>query len=199
VSISGTATGISGSTHETGTFTFQLQATGESTLSLNLDSLIRTETASAFSSTRQCQWSGNDGVQHDTPVQNCLLPVDWIVPTLTLETQSTKLNQSVSSSADQNVSVQALSLSAPPTNGSGDAQKVAQLSSAKLSLDATTMLPTSLSFNVHPDKDENTNIPVIVRYSDYRQVSGASIPFHIQKYQNNGLVLDLQVETAEVQ
>ena len=198
VQLTGSAKAYAGSSQPEGTFSAALQSTGESTLQLNLAELSRTETTGAFSPVPQCLWAGADGVQHDAAQHNCFLPVHWLVPVLALQTQAMKLNHTASTAMDKDVAVQELSMSSPPGNGSAPAQKVAQLSTAKLSLDPATFEPTSLRFNLHPDKDANTDIPIVVRYSDYREVSGTSIPFHIQKYLNNGLVLDLQVEAAEV-
>ncbi len=53
-----------------------------------------------------------------------------------------------------------------------------------------------MTFNVHPDSNALLDIPVDVRFSDYRTVSGAKVPFHVQKYLNNGLVLDFQAQSV---
>src|SRR5207302_1463214 len=120
----------------------------------------------------KCQWIGADGVQHDAAQHNCLLPAHWIVPVLALQTQAGKLNKSVAAGTDQSVAVQELSMKAPPGDSSGAAQRIAELSGARLSLDASTSLPTSLSFNIHPDQDAGLDIPIVVRYADYRSVNG---------------------------
>jgi hypothetical protein len=39
-------------------------------------------------------------------------------------------------------------------------------------------------------------MPVDVRFSDYRTVDGTQVPFHIEKYLNGGLILDLHLQTA---
>ena len=199
IQLTGMAKAYAGSSQPSGTFTATLKSTGESTLQLNLAELTRTETTGAFSSPAQCQWMGADGVQHSAAQHNCLLPLHWLVPVLALQSQAAALRQSAASGTDEAVAVQTLSLSQPGWDSSDAAQRYAQLSGAKLSLDASTVLPTSLAFSVHPDNNERLDIPVVVRYSDYRQVSGATLPFHIQKYMNGTLVLDLQVQSAEVQ
>ena len=118
--------------------------------------------------------------------------MNWAIPVLALQSMGSTLSRSLSGTTD-------LTLSHPPFDSSAAGVRFAQLSSGKLSLDQSTFLPTSLSFNIHPDHDESINIPIVVRYSDLRKVSGASIPFHIEKYLNNGLTLDLRVENASVQ
>jgi hypothetical protein len=55
-------------------------------------------------------------------------------------------------------------------------------------LDATTLLPVALDFNVHPDNNALLDIPVEIRFSGYSAVNGIQVPLHIQKYLNDTLV-----------
>ncbi len=70
------------------------------------------------------------------------------------------------------------------------------LSQMDFFLDSTTFLPAAVTFNIHPDNNALLDIPIEVRFSDYRAVKGVQVPFHIQKFLNNGLILDLQFTTA---
>ena len=72
------------------------------------------------------------------------------------------------------------------------------LSQMEIYLDSTTLLPKVLSFNTHPDNNALLDIPVLVRYSNYQPVSGAQIAFHVQKFLNNSLALDLQFQSANL-
>jgi len=65
-------------------------------------------------------------------------------------------------------------------------------------LDASTSLPAAVSFNTHPDRDASRDIPVEITFSDYRLVNGVQIPFHVQKYFNGSLILDMQFERADL-
>ena len=65
-------------------------------------------------------------------------------------------------------------------------------------LDATSLLPVAIKFNTHPDDDANTNIPVEVDFSSYQAVNGAQIPFHIQKFSQGTLMLDVTVTSVAV-
>jgi hypothetical protein len=40
------------------------------------------------------------------------------------------------------------------------------------------------------------DIPVAIQYSNYQTISGVTLPLHVQKYINNGLTLDLQIQSA---
>ena len=72
------------------------------------------------------------------------------------------------------------------------------LSKIDFFLDPTTSLPVAIAFDIHPDGDAGLDIPVRVEFSDYRSVSGTQIPFHIQRFINNRLALDLQFENAVI-
>jgi hypothetical protein len=60
-------------------------------------------------------------------------------------------------------------------------------------LDSATLLPAAITYNIHPDNNALLDVPVQSRFSDYRSVSGAKIPFHIQRFLNNTLTKDLEV------
>ena len=72
------------------------------------------------------------------------------------------------------------------------------LSAVDLYLDPKSMLPLALAFNTHPDNDFLVNIPVEIRFGDYRNASGVLVPFHIQKFLQGTLTLDLTVANAAV-
>jgi len=79
-----------------------------------------------------------------------------------------------------------------------DSETFQHLSQIDLYLDATSLLPVALAFNIHPDDDMLLDISVEIRFSDYRPVNGAQVPFHVQKFLNNGLVLDLQLQSVAI-
>ena len=201
VQLSGTARALAGSTDETGTFSFELKQNGESTLRLEAGTMSRTESSGSFGEMPECSWSGQNGVKHETANHNCWISVDWILPAFALSSHQADLEKKVKTDElnpdGWNARLELtrkIKTSHKPTE-----DLLRKLSASSLVLDPDTSLPTALTFNIHPDNDANTDIPIIVRYSNYREVSGASIPFHIQKFLNNGLVLDLTVENAVVQ
>lgn len=65
-------------------------------------------------------------------------------------------------------------------------------------LDPATLLPLAISFNTHPDDNALRDIPVEIRFSDYRLVNGVQVPFHIQKFLNGSLSLDVQVQNVVI-
>jgi hypothetical protein len=201
VHLTGSAHATAGVADETGTFDFTLKSTGESTLKLAAGTLSRTETTATFGENPACTWAGADSVEHKTAYHNCWNSLDWIVPALSLQARLAGLNaRFVSSASGVPAATAPVELSRTIQSAQGTNQELfRKLSAASVALDQQTFLPTALAFNVHPDADAGTDIPVTVHYSDYRRVSGAMLPFHIEKFLNNTKVLDLTVETAEVQ
>jgi hypothetical protein len=67
-----------------------------------------------------------------------------------------------------------------------------------LYLDAVSLLPVELDFNVHPDKNTNIDIPFEIRFGAYQTFNGVQVPTHIQRYVQNSLVLDFAVTKVVV-
>ena len=72
------------------------------------------------------------------------------------------------------------------------------LSEANIFLDPSSFLPLAITFNTHPDGNALLDIPIELRFSDYRAVSGIQVPYHVQKFLNNGLILDFHVQTVSL-
>jgi hypothetical protein len=71
-----------------------------------------------------------------------------------------------------------------------------ELSTIDIYLDSASMLPVAIEFNLHPDEDALTNIPVEIRYSAYQAVNGVMVPRHIEKFTSGALALDIVVSSA---
>jgi hypothetical protein len=76
------------------------------------------------------------------------------------------------------------------------AAEIGRLSTVDVYVDPTSLLTVAIAFNAHPDDDESTDIPVKILFSGYRLVNGVNVPFHIQKLMNNGLTLDIAIDSA---
>jgi hypothetical protein len=93
-------------------------------------------------------------------------------------------------------SVQHISVAQLPPASSLAPDIFPHLTQIDLYLDSSTFLPAAMTYNVHPDGNELVDIPVDVGFSDYRNVNGSQVPFHIQKYLNNGLIIDFQAASV---
>jgi hypothetical protein len=197
VTLTGTAHYIAGGDDETGTATLKAIA-GASRIDLNLSSGPRSEIYNC-SGAPAGSWSGPDGVSHAMAFHNLLTDPAWFFPAFpithglsagyaaTYIGHETHDGQAVEHVTISKTSASALQAGAPI---------IAHLSQMDFFLDSTTFLPAAVTFNIHPDNNELLDIPIEVRFSDYRAVNGVQVPFHVQKFLNNGLILDLQFTTA---
>jgi hypothetical protein len=72
------------------------------------------------------------------------------------------------------------------------------LSQMELYLDPATFLPLVLSFTTHPEENDMVDTLVQIRFADYQSVGSVQTPLHIQKFINNGLALDLQLQAPNL-
>jgi hypothetical protein len=202
VQMTGTANWTYGSDQQTGTVTLQANANGQSRMTLQLTSGNRTETQNPYSdSQRQCTWSGADEVAHSSALHHCWVDAIWFLPAITMQAGAGASDDNASATAAPDGKIVHIHHERHPAGvrDIGTAKLLAHLSAVELDIDATSGLPLELNFATHPDNDAGTDLPVQVQFSDYRSVNGVTIPFHIQKFINNSLVLDLQISTVQVQ
>jgi hypothetical protein len=202
VSLLGTAHYIAGSDDETGTATLKALAGGSSRVDLNLSGGTRTEIDTSASGTSAGTWSGPDGLSHDIAFHNLLTEPAWFFPAfLVLRGLSAPGyvanyvgHETRNGRALEHLTISQASAIQVPVGGP-DLRHLAQ---TDLFLDSSTILPVAMTFNIHPDNNALLDIPVEIRFSDYRSVNGVQIPFHVEKFLNNSLLLDLQFQAASV-
>jgi len=197
VSLTGTAQYIAGSDDETGTATLKAIA-GASRIDLNLSSGPRSEVVNTSASPAG-RWSGPDGVSHAMAFHNLLTDPAWFFPAfpITHGLSSGYVSTYVGLETRDGQAVEHVTVSQTSTvQTPSGAPTLGHLSQMDFFLDSTTFLPVAVTFNIHPDNDAGLDIPIEVRFSDYRAVNDAQVPFHVQKFLNNGLILDLQFATA---
>jgi len=200
VTLIGTARRIAGSDDETGTAVLKARSTGASRADLSLPSGKRTEIVDTSVTPPAGTWSAPDGVSHAVAFHNVLPGSAWFFPAFTISlglSASGYVTTYVGPETHNGQAVQHISLhqSAPFPNPPRGAT-FEHLTQIDLFLDSTTLLPSAICFNTHPDNNELLDIPIEIRFSDYRPVSAAQVPFHIQRYLNNGLILDFQADSV---
>ena len=223
VTLTGTARRIAGSDDESGSATLKAHSTGASRVELNFSSGQRTEVhnASPASSAGPAgspigspvgSWSGPDRAAHPIAFHNLLTEPAWFFPAFAIARSLSAAGHTVAylgheTHNEQAVEHFALTQVSPFPENPGPVS-FEHLSKVYLFLDSSTLLPTALSFNIHPDNNALLDIPVEVRFSDYRAVSGVvaglqtgsaaspQVPFHIQKFLNNTLTLDFQADSV---
>jgi hypothetical protein len=201
VTVTGTARHIAGSDDESGSVVIKALATGQSRIDCTFPSGQSSEIRAADSNGKQAgAWIGTEGTSHAMASHNVMTPSAWFLPALALEGIVSSKNHTVSSVGPEikdGVSVNHLTIIQPFIDGPADtAAMMEHLTQTDVFLDATTRLLVALDFNIHPDNNALLDIPVEIRYSDYRAVNGAQIPFHVEKYLNNTLILDLHFDAV---
>ncbi len=200
VTLSGTARRIAGSDDDTGTAILKGLASGAGRTDLSLSSGQRSEVQNLSATAPAGSWSGPDGVAHVMAYHNLLSEPAWFFPAFAISRRlsgsgfvATYLgHETRNGQAVDHVSVSQTS----PSRTSSKGLSFEHLSQVDFFLDSTTLLPSAIAFSIHPDDNALLDIPVEVRFSDYRPVNGAQVPHHVQKFLNNSLLLDFQVESV---
>lgn len=201
VTLSGTARRIAGSDDDTGTAVFKALASGAARTEVSLSSGQRTEVSDLSTATAGGTWSGPDRISHPMAFHNLLSEPAWFFPAFAIARRlsvagyvATYLGHETRNG--QSVEHISVSQSLPLPNPLPGGISFEHLTQLDFFLDSTTLLPTAISFNIHPDNNALLDLPVEVQFSDYRAVNGAQVPFHVQKFLNNTLLLDFQVQTV---
>jgi hypothetical protein len=201
VTLSGTVQYIAGSDDESGTAVLKAIAVGASSVILSLPAGPRSEILNTSVASPVGTWSGPDGVSHSIAFHNLLTGPAWFFPVFAIAPSLSASGGYIATyigpethngQAVQHVSV---SQSSPPTASLG-VVSLGHLSQLDFFLDATTLLPAAIDFNIHPDNNAGLDLPVEVQFSDYRATNGAQVAYHVQKYLNKTLLLDFQAQTV---
>jgi hypothetical protein len=201
VTLTGSVRRIAGSDDETGTATLKAISSGAARCDLSLPSGTLSESYgySSANAIPTGSWSGSDGKSHPIPLHNLFSEPAWFFPAFAISRRLstgyvvTDLGPETHDGQQvEHITVSQVS-AFPPAPGAPSFEHLSQID---FFLDSITLLPAAITFNVHPDNDANLDLPVEVRFSDYRVVNGVKVPFHIQKFLNNSLTLDLQFESA---
>jgi hypothetical protein len=201
VVMTGNVTWHYGSDEQAGTATLQANANGQSRVELQLTRGTRIETQNPFADAeRACTWTSYDGVLHPVAWHNCWLGTIWFLPQITLQPGAGSPD-AIATQITASDGTNLLHCERHPTGvkNQKSAELLARISASDLQIDPRTGQPLVLFFNSHPDNDAATNIATEVHFSDYRNVQGVSIPFHIQKFVNHSLILDFRIATVTLQ
>lgn len=197
VTLTGTIAAAPGSTSETGTATLLALGTAESRMDLVLSGGTQTEIRDAQTGTTLGEWVKPNGSTGLFAFHNCQTDAAWFFPVLgSLAVGSNVVLSYVGQETRNGESVQHIQSyiyqSLQPTS----APSTQQLSTMDFYLDATTLLPTAITYNAHPDNDETTNLLVEVDFSDFQSMSGVMVPTRIQRFQQGDLMVDVTVSGA---
>jgi hypothetical protein len=199
ITLSGTAESLAGSTHETGTAVLKATADGSSEIDLSFPSGQRKEVRANTALGPMGSWIGPDGVRHAIAPQNLFTDGTWFLPAFTLnrvKRHNLALKDASVDTKDGADYVRVAAFEGATRGTAEQATRLEQLTKMELRLDSNSFLPAALSYNIHPDFNDTVDISVEVRFSDYREVEGTLIPFHIEKFLNGVLNLDIRINSA---
>jgi hypothetical protein len=219
VTLTGSAHSTIGSDDETGTAILTAKAPSYSKMILSLSSGLRTEIrnpsgtplsgatpvndGTATGPQSVGAWSGPDGVLHGIAVHNLMTDATWFFPALTLSRLASSpayVLSYVGQEPHEGQMVMHVSIGtglSPDSNSPLFITSLLQhLSHMDIYFDPATLLPVALAFSDHLDNNFAVDIAIEIRFSGYQAVNGVQVPYHVQKYDNNGLVLDLQLDNA---
>jgi hypothetical protein len=196
VIVQATAAYVAGSDEESGTATLTASGNQQSLVQLNLSGGARQEIRNGPAGA----WSGPDGTAHSMAIHNCWTDASWFFPALTLEAVAADPQTAVSYlGTDSSKGRPLLHLQVTrvlPGQVADVTALILRLSTMDIYFDPQSFLPLVIDFNTHPDTDANTNIPVEIQFGNFQNSNGALVPFHIQKFLQRTLLLDLTVSSV---
>lgn len=201
VDLRGMGTWHAGSEVEQGGITLSATSAGVSSLDFSPGDGSHKLTATAIGPGRECTWS-KDGTSHQEGYLNCLKPLVWFLPGITLQPDTMPSSIGIDNMGTVQLnghSFHALKAQVVKSGLSASLLKEAtKRSTMTLDLNPRTSLPAQLHYSVHPNNGAPTNIRIEIRYSDYHKVDNAEIPYHIQRFVNGSLQLDIEISSASL-
>lgn len=192
VTLSGDANWYAGGLKDAGTVTLTAASDGSTKMQLILGKTgERTESQLAIGPGMKCQWSGPDGKVHQKDYFVCLKPVVWFLPPLSLQSTSIPTSITVAdlgTESTQDGSFRHLQAQFASAAFTGDSIALAQLegSVTDIDLDPSSSLPVALRYSVRPDSGADIRIPIVMKFSDYRNINGVELPYRIERYLIDG-------------
>jgi hypothetical protein len=181
VIVQATASYVAGSDEESGTATLTANNKQGSLIQLNLSGGARQEVRNGLLGA----WSGPDGATHCTPTYNCRTDASWFFPALTLETISADSTVAVTylgPDTSKGTALIHVRVGRPQSADSASAAaEILRVGTMDIYFHPQSFLPLVLDFNVHADKNPNTDIPVEIRFGSFQSASGVLAPMHIEK------------------
>jgi len=161
-----------------------------------LSGRTRSDVRNVASDSPSGAWETNGTSSTAYAFHNCWTDAAWFFPALSSLSQTANprlIFKYIGQEQHNGVATQHIQVFQVPVQGPKSAQR---LSLMDFYLDPASYLPLAISFNLHPDDDMSTNIPVEIDFANYQAVSGIQVPFHFQRSFNGGVVLDVTVTNA---
>ena len=196
--VTGTARWTVGGTHDSGTVTLKVKGSSQSRVDLSLSQARRIEVRSQPGTAPQGAWlhplaPSFSTAPHSFAAHNLYSESQWFFPALTALTgaPASYVASYIGAETHNGVQVQHVRLVR------GATAEVQRFSATDYYLDAHTLLPVAMRFITHPDNNAaGASVPIEIRYANYQAVNGVQVPYSIQKYLNDVLILDVTVQSV---
>lgn len=200
ITLNATAVWIIGSTHETGTAVLTGKGVAESRLDVSAGTAIESEIRNSGQGRPAGQWLDARGARHPMALHNCWTPATSFFPqfVISLLTQPKMVTRYLGRETRNDLAVDHIQTYQTSAQKEKIAAVIQKLSTVDVFLDANTHLPVAIRFNNHPDKDYSRDIPIEIRFADYRNAGGLLVPHRIQRFIQSSLNLDLSVTDIAV-
>lgn len=201
VTLNANANWLAGSDNETGSATLKATAIGQGRVDLSLSNGSRSEIVDTSQAAPSGSWCGTDGIWHSTVPHNLYTDPTWFFPTFLISRALSGANYTISAvdaETQEGIPVQHIEMYQQSMLTGRRAILFQQLSRIDIYLNASTLLPVGIAFNTHADNNALLNIPIQIKFSNYRVVQGVSVPYHVQKYIQDGLALDVTITAVQV-
>ena len=218
VTMKGAYTVIDTDGTQSGTITLVATASGQGQSTVVLPSGSYTETRSLSATSARMIETGPDGVPHAISTQAALSPSPaWFYPALVLASASlpNHLSSYVGQETLNGEAVHHLAVWWLPANNSSASPTLTgfwqQVTEHDIYLDASSLLPVSMTFLLHPYDPNDAGKPLMthrgigtdgtveVRFSDYQQIQGRFVALHIHvtlKTGTRAVTSDIQVSSV---
>jgi hypothetical protein len=196
--LTGTVQYSAGSEQDSGAIEMKAAGAFDASVRLHLSNGERREISHADAG----QWFDSRGGPHTNPLHNVLMAPNWFSPVHIVQAWLTDEHFLVSNLGQEDLNGKRMDRLRcvrvfPRNNASSNLLQTA--TAVEMLVDDETDLPAQLEFNTHPDENELKNIPIRIEFSDYRKGdAGVLTPFHIQKYLQGTLLLDIFVQSADI-
>jgi hypothetical protein len=198
-----------------GSISLSAAANGQSQIQLQLPSGSETETRSISRFWRAGTWTDSSGAAHPAPPQDLMGPHPaWFYPSFVLMTglgSPDYVSSDLGVETRNGISVEHIAVWQMPisTLPASSVAYVKQQSQYDIYLDPSTWLPVAMTFNrqfdpaapsqfLAPAQTSSAGVLEEVRYSNYQQVQGIPVAFHLQVFFQGTLFSDIQISSAKL-
>ena len=196
-----------------GTISFKAIPNGQTQIQIALPSGSETETRSVLPLLRHGTWTDSAGTAHLVPAQDLTGPHPaWFFPTFVLISglgSPDYLSSNLGTETRNGMSVEHIAVWQRPIDSlpASSAAYVQQHTQYDIYLDPSTSLPVAMTFTrqfdsaassqfLAPAQTPSAGVLEEVRYSNYQQVQGVPIAFHLQVFFQGALYSDIQISSA---